>query len=168
MKKNLCRALILTLVFGTIGVSSWYANNKTNKEIKQKENEIIELDRNLEVIRETINQFNDDLQQIDYKNNKDKIQIANSSNKDREEFEKQLKTELTEFANVHNVRAIDWNDKKQQKWGICYNHNKKEFEINDMYSSQSYDEIYFTSYFIAEQAKNTFEKDLIRYYTTNN
>lgn len=168
MKKNLCRVLILTIIFGTIGVSSWYSNNKTDKEIKQKENEIIELDRNLEVIRETINQFNDDLQQIDYKNNKDKVQIADSSNKDREEFEKQLKTQLNEFANIHNSRAIDWNDSKQQKWHIYYDHSKKEFTINDAYNYQCYNEVYFTSYFIAEQAKNTYEKDLIRYYTTNN
>ena len=75
-----------------------------------------------------------------------------------------VEAELRRFAEENNECEIDWTDRKQNKWLICYNYDSKNFDTG-------YDDtlrthyIYFSSKEIAKQAiKHIGEERLKKYY----
>lgn len=73
-------------------------------------------------------------------------------------------TELKRFALEHNKEDIDWNDSKQRKYVLSYQHDKNIIFIDYYYDYQSCS-IYFTSEEIAQTAiKEIGEERLEKYY----
>lgn len=75
-----------------------------------------------------------------------------------------VEAELRRFAEENNECEIDWTDRKQNKWLICYNYDSKNIDTG-------YDDtlrthyIYFSSKEIAKQAiKHIGEERLKKYY----
>ena len=72
--------------------------------------------------------------------------------------------ELKHFALEHNEEDIDWNDSKQRKYFLSYQHDKNIIFIDFYYSNQVYS-ICFTSEEIAKAAiKEIGEERLKKYY----
>lgn len=72
--------------------------------------------------------------------------------------------ELKRFALEHNKEDIDWNDSKQRKYVLSYQHNKNIIFIDYYYNYQSCS-IYFTSEEIAQTAiKEIGEERIKKYY----
>lgn len=73
-------------------------------------------------------------------------------------------TKLKRFALEHNKEDIDWNDSKQRKYVLSYQHDKNIIFIDYYYDYQSCS-IYFTSEEIAQTAiKEIGEERLEKYY----
>lgn len=89
--------------------------------------------------------------------------------KTKEEAELELerikvKTELRRFAEENNECEFDWEDKKQEKWFMCYNCDMKKIDIiyNTVLRTHY---IYFSSKKIAKQAvEYVGEERLKKYY----
>lgn len=74
-------------------------------------------------------------------------------------------TELKRFAMEHNEREIDWNDNKQNKYILCYNHDENYIDINACrWIQYPRAHICFTSQKIAEQAIQTIGEDRLKKY----
>ena len=78
-------------------------------------------------------------------------------------FKENLMRKLDKFAWEHNVKVINWCD-SSSKYYITFDIDNKEFRISRRMSYQSND-IYFTSFEIAEKAIEEFKDDLIKLYT---
>lgn len=74
-------------------------------------------------------------------------------------------TELKRFAIEHNEGEIDWNDNKQYKYILCFDHDENCVNI-DMLTWVQYQHahIYFTSREIAEQAIKKIGKERLKKY----
>lgn len=102
--------------------------------------------------------------------NEDRIRYAiGNCFKTREEAEfaierQKVITELKRYAMEHNEEKIDWNNGKQIKYSLSYQHNKNMILIDCCYSSQCCS-IFFTSEEIAIAAiKEIGEERLKKYY----
>ena len=84
---------------------------------------------------------------------------------ERKYFEIRLHRQLELFALENNETEIDWND-SSEKYIISYCIGGGIY-IHMVYSLKGFGQIYFTSKEIAEKALETFEDDLIRYFTSN-
>ena len=84
---------------------------------------------------------------------------------ERKRFEIKLHRQLELFALENNETEIDWND-MSKKYMIFYSKNIG-MSIDKVYSLKDFGQVYFTSKEIAEKALETFEDDLIRYFTSN-
>ena len=84
---------------------------------------------------------------------------------ERKRFEIKLHRQLELFALENNDIEIDWND-SSKKYKINYSKNIG-MSIDKVYSLKDFGQVYFTSKEIAEKALETFEDDLIRYFTSN-
>lgn len=78
-------------------------------------------------------------------------------------FKESLMKKLDRFAWEHNAKVINWCD-SSSKYYITFDIDNKEFRISRRMSYQSND-IYFTSFEIAEKAIEEFKEDLIKLYT---
>lgn len=75
-----------------------------------------------------------------------------------------IKTELRRFAEENNECEIDWTDRKQNKWLICYNYDSKNIDTGYDNTLRTH-YIYFSSKEIAKQAiKHIGEERLKKYY----
>lgn len=74
-------------------------------------------------------------------------------------------TELRRYALEHNEKEIDWNDKDQDKFSLCFYHQSKKILINT-HTSTSYQTtfIYFTSKEIAQAAIKAIGEERIKKY----
>ena len=82
-------------------------------------------------------------------------------------FEELLHRKLVKFAFENNDEVIDWNDYKQDKFSIAYSCSSKDLFFNINTSNKMFGQVYFTSSEIVDKAIKEFNKDLIRYFTTN-
>ena len=72
---------------------------------------------------------------------------------------------MDKFAWEHNAKVVGWGDCNQPKHHIVLNNYcDKNLEVSSCFSLQS-NNIYFTSYKIAEKAIEEFKEDLIKLYT---
>ena len=78
-------------------------------------------------------------------------------------FKETLMRKLDKFAWEHNAKVINWYD-CSTKYYIKFEIDIKKFRISRCISCRSND-IYFTSYEIAEKAIEEFKEDLIKLYT---
>ena len=53
---------------------------------------------------------------------------------------------LWRYSMEHGAEEINWQDGKQQKWEVCYNHDKIKFEVFDCQTLQTFGSVYFASY----------------------
>ncbi len=75
-----------------------------------------------------------------------------------------VETELRRFAEENNECEIDWSDRKQNKWLICYNYDLKNIDTGYDNTLRTH-YIYFSSKEIAKQAiKHIGEERLKKYY----
>lgn len=75
-----------------------------------------------------------------------------------------VETELRRFAEENNECEIDWTDRKQNKWLICYNYDSKNIDTGYDNTLRTH-YIYFSSKEIAKQAiKHIGEERLKKYY----
>lgn len=72
-------------------------------------------------------------------------------------------TELKRYAMEHNEKEIDWNDKDQDKFDLCFYHQSKKILINTHTSYQT-TFIYFTSKEIAKAAIKAISEERIKKY----
>ena len=84
---------------------------------------------------------------------------------ERKRFEIKLHRQLELFALENNETEINWND-MSKKYMIFYSKDKG-LSIEMVHSVKDFGQVYFTSKEIAEKALETFEDDLIRYFTSN-
>ena len=84
---------------------------------------------------------------------------------ERKAFEIRLHRQLELFALENNETEIDWND-MSKKYMISYSKEGGIF-IDKVYKLKDFGQVYFTSKEIAEKAVETFEDDLLRYFTSN-
>lgn len=78
-------------------------------------------------------------------------------------FKETLMRKIDRFAWENNAKVINWCD-SSSKYYITFDIDNKEFRISRRMSYQSND-IYFTSFEIAEKAIEEFKDDLIKLYT---
>lgn len=78
-------------------------------------------------------------------------------------FKETLMRRLDRFAWEHNAKVIDWHD-RSTKYYIKFEIDIKKIRISRCISCRSND-IYFTSFEIAEKAIEEFKDDLIKLYT---
>lgn len=75
-----------------------------------------------------------------------------------------VEAELRRFAEENNECEIDWTDRKQNKWLICYNYDSKNIDTGYDNTLRTH-YIYFSSKEIAKQAiKHIGEERLKKYY----
>lgn len=75
-----------------------------------------------------------------------------------------VETELRRFAEENNECEIDWTDRKQNKWLICYNYDSKNIDTGYDNTLRTH-YIHFSSKEIAKQAiKHIGEERLKKYY----
>lgn len=75
-----------------------------------------------------------------------------------------VEAELRRFAEENNEYEIDWTDRKQNKWLICYNYDSKNIDTGYDNTLRTH-YIYFSSKEIAKQAiKHIGEERLKKYY----
>lgn len=75
-----------------------------------------------------------------------------------------VEAELRRFAEENNECEIDWSDRKQNKWLICYNYDSKNIDTGYDNTLRTH-YIYFSSKEIAKQAiKYIGEERLKKYY----
>ena len=86
---------------------------------------------------------------------------------ERKYFEIKLHRQLELFALENNEKEIDWNDFNQSKYIIKYDNDENTLYHNSCYEQQNFGQVYFTSKEVVEKAIETFEDDLIRYFTSN-
>ena len=53
---------------------------------------------------------------------------------------------LWRYSMEHGAEEINWQDGKQQKWEVCYNHDKIKLEVFDCRTLQTFGSVYFASY----------------------
>lgn len=85
---------------------------------------------------------------------------------ERKAFERQLMGDLETFAQENNNGKCDWTDDNSNKYYIMYSNNSKSVRINLATYSKYIGQTYFTSKKVALEAMETYEADLIRYFTT--
>ena len=85
---------------------------------------------------------------------------------ERKRFEIKLHRQLELFALENNDTEINWWNDSSKKYKINYSKNIG-MSIDKVYSLKDFGQVYFTSKEIAEKALETFEDDLIRYFTSN-
>ena len=85
---------------------------------------------------------------------------------ERKRFEIKLHRQLELFALENNDTEINWWDNSSEKYLIDYSKDMG-ISIGVVYSLKDFGQVYFTSKEIAEKALETFEDDLIRYFTSN-
>lgn len=66
------------------------------------------------------------------------------------------------YSMEHGAEEINWQDGKQQKWEVCYNHNKIKFEVFDCQTLQTFGSVYFASYQTAWDAIEEIIKPFIK------
>lgn len=72
--------------------------------------------------------------------------------------------ELKRFAQKYNTEEIDWNNKNQPKYRMYYSYNTKHIRIESCFGVK-YNDIYFSSREIVEQAvKEIGEERIKKYY----
>lgn len=69
---------------------------------------------------------------------------------------------LWRYSMEHGAEGINWEDREQQKWEICYNHDKIKFEVFDCKTLQTFDSVYFASYQTAWDAIEEIIKPFIK------
>lgn len=72
-------------------------------------------------------------------------------------------TELQRYAVEHNEGEIDWNNFRQTKYFICYEHEDKEITVDSRNYTQ-HNSVYFTDMGIALDAIETVGEDRIKKY----
>lgn len=77
---------------------------------------------------------------------------------------RKLQSKMEQFARDNNEYEIDWNDDNEPKYYLFIEHNSNEIGIDFNYSLERMNTIYFTSYKIAEKAKEEFGKEILRLY----
>jgi hypothetical protein len=83
-------------------------------------------------------------------------------------FEQSLYRKLQRFADENNERDIDWGGNCEYLYRICFNHDKKDFNLDHNFTYQTFGTVYFTSRTIAQKAIDTFKPELLRYFTNKN
>lgn len=53
---------------------------------------------------------------------------------------------LWRYSMEHGAEEINWEDREQQKWEICYDHSEGKIEVFDYVSFQTIGSVYFASY----------------------
>ena len=76
-----------------------------------------------------------------------------------------LMRQLRRFSVEHRENKFNWSDDDQAKYVIAYRHESKTFFPKDVYITQNFGAIYFDSAEAACEAIDTFENDLIWYFT---
>lgn len=76
-----------------------------------------------------------------------------------------LYRQLRRFAVEHREKKLDWNNGKQQKWFINYDHILKKIHVCSLMTLHSFGEIYYDSKEAAQLAIDTFKDELMWYFT---
>lgn len=72
--------------------------------------------------------------------------------------------ELRRYAEVYNEEEIDWNNKRQLKYCIVFDHVKNNFNFSDCSYWEYLNMVYFTSEEIAQNAIDEIGEDRIKKY----
>lgn len=80
-------------------------------------------------------------------------------------FKQALFRKLQRFSDENGGSEIDWTHEGKRQYFISYDYDKGKFVIDSHLTFRDFGAVYFASYKVAEQALETFEEDLIKYFT---
>lgn len=104
-----------------------------------------------------------DIERVEFYNSFETEEMA-----ERERFEILLYRKLKSFAITHNTETIDWDNCDQPKFHVYYNYLDNRLDTACSYTIRnSGRQVFFSSKSIAEQAKEQFKNELLRYFATN-
>lgn len=80
-------------------------------------------------------------------------------------FKQTLFRRMQRFSDENGGSEIDWTHEGKRQYFISYDYDKGKFVIDSHLTFRDFGAVYFASYKVAEQALETFEGDLIKYFT---
>lgn len=76
---------------------------------------------------------------------------------------RKLQSQIEHFARENNDKEINWND-GQEKYFLCIDENSKKVEISFILHTNCLNNVYFSSFEMAQKAKEKFEEEIERLY----
>lgn len=80
-------------------------------------------------------------------------------------FKQTLFRRMQRFSDENGGSEIDWTHEGRRQYFISFDYDKGKFVIDSHLTFRDFGAVYFASYKVAEQALETFEEDLIKYFT---